>query len=89
MPRFIVVLRAIIRPVFTILVGFLDFLFFTGSGFTADQAALLKAVNMIVLVFWFGERAVNNSGIVGLLLGRKGDGVPETARARAGGPETR
>lgn len=66
-------LRSAIRPVFTLLVGYLDWIYFTGPGsnWTDDQGALLKAINIIVLMFWFGERAVKNSGIVELLLKRK------------------
>jgi hypothetical protein len=70
-PRLIVILRSLIRPVFTILVGWLDYIYFTGHGFTPEQGDLLKAVNVIVLFFWFGERAVTNSGIVEKLLARK------------------
>lgn len=66
-------LRAAIRPVFTMLVGYLDWIYFTAAvaDWSEDQAALLKAINIIVLMFWFGERAVKNSGIVELLLKRK------------------
>jgi len=62
----VLLLRGLIRPVFTVLVGYLDYLYFTGSAtlFTADQGALIKVVNIIILTFWFGERAITNSGIV-------------------------
>ena len=72
-PKIIILLRSLIRPVFTILVGYLDFLFFTGSTTTwaPEAIALLKAINIIVLAFWFGERAVKNSGIVSLLAKNK------------------
>ena len=70
-PKIIVLLRALIRPLFTILVGWLDYLYFTGQGFTPEQGDLLKSVNVIVLFFWFGERAVTNSGIVEKLVSRK------------------
>ena len=72
-PRVIVVFRALIRPAFTVLVGYLDYLFFTGatSAWDPEAIALLKSVNIIVLMFWFGERAVVNSGIIDKLLNRK------------------
>jgi hypothetical protein len=71
-PKLIVIIRALIRPLFTILVGYLDYLYFTGTGFTPEQGGLLKSVNVIVLFFWFGERAVTNSGILDKLIKRKG-----------------
>ncbi len=68
-PRLIVILRAMIRPAFTILVGWFDFLFFTGqtSTWAPEAIAMLKAINIIVLAFWFGERALKNSGLVDIL----------------------
>ncbi|KKM91887.1 hypothetical protein LCGC14_1224000 [marine sediment metagenome] len=70
-PKLIVYFRSLIRPIFTCLVGYLDFLYFTSATMTGDQADLLKAVNIIVLTFWFGERAITNSGIIDKLLSRK------------------
>jgi len=71
-PRFLVVFRGLIRPCFTCLVGYLDYLFFTSQiPWEGEHAALLKAINLIVLFFWFGERAVRNSGIIDLLVGKK------------------
>lgn len=69
-PKIIVIIRSLIRPAFTILVGYLDFLFFTGETTTwhPEAIALLKAVNILVLTFWFGERALKNSGIIELLM---------------------
>lgn len=69
----VLLFRGLIRPVFTVLVGYLDYLFFTepASAFTGEQAALLKVVNIIVLTFWFGERALTNSGIVDKILSYK------------------
>ena len=61
----LVFLRSLIRPVFTILVGVLDYMYFTASvTWSVDKGSLLKAINLIVLLFWFGERAVTNSGIL-------------------------
>ena len=68
-PKPILYLRSLIRPVFTIMVGYIDYMYFiavTGS-WAPEKVALLKAINIIVLFFWFGERAVTNSGIIDLL----------------------
>ncbi|MCK4443813.1 MAG: hypothetical protein KAW09_04670, partial [Thermoplasmata archaeon] len=72
-PRFIVVFRSSIRPLFTCLVGYFDWIFFTGSttSWHPDAITFLKAVNILVLGFWFGERALKNSGIVDILLKKK------------------
>lgn len=72
-PRLIVILRSMIRPAFTVLVGYLDYLFFTGATTTwaPEAIAMLKAINIIVLAFWFGERALKNSGLVELLVAKK------------------
>ena len=68
-PRFVVVIRALIRPAFTVLLAYLDWLFFTGTtaDWPPDAISLLKAVNIIVLGFWFGERALQRSGIIDVL----------------------
>lgn len=68
-PKSILYLRSLIRPVFTIMIGYIDFIYFSvvAGAWTPEKIALLKAINMIVLFFWFGERAVTNSGIIGLL----------------------
>lgn len=68
-PKPILYLRSLIRPVFTCMIGYIDFLYFsvTTTAWGPEKIALLKAINMIVLFFWFGERAVTNSGIIGLL----------------------
>jgi hypothetical protein len=67
----VLLVRGLIRPAFTVLVGYLDWLYFSGVGWTDEQSSLLKAVNIVVLMFWFGERAIQNTGLVDLLLKRK------------------
>ena len=69
-PRLIVYLRALIRPLFTIATGYFDWLYFTGdmTDWNPDAVGLLKAINVIVLIFWFGEKAVTNSGIIDKLV---------------------
>jgi hypothetical protein len=70
-PKFIQYFRSLIRPAFTCLVGYLDWLFLSGTAiWPEDKVSLLKAISLVVLFFWFGERAVTNSGILGLLKGK-------------------
>ena len=72
MPYLIQVVRAIIRPAFTIAVGYWDYLYFTEAvAWPVEKVALLKAINLIVLVFWFGERAISNTGLASILMGNK------------------
>jgi hypothetical protein len=73
-PTLLVWFRSAIRPAFTCLVGYLDYLYFTGAttSWHPEGIALLKAINIIVLAFWFGERALKNSGLVGLLMKKVG-----------------
>jgi len=72
-PKIVVLFRSMIRPVFTCAVGYFDYIFFTGNttSWAPEAIGLLKAVNVIVLAFWFGERAVKNSGIIEMLLAKK------------------
>jgi len=73
-PKLITIIRSLIRPAFTILVGYLDWVYFTsGATWTIEQTSLLKTINIIVLVFWFGERAVQNSGVMDLLKKKKAE----------------
>lgn len=69
LPKPILYLRSLIRPVFTCMIGYIDYMYFSAvaGSWAPEKIALLKAINMIVLFFWFGERAVTNSGIIGLL----------------------
>ena len=71
-PKFVLTVRSLIRPGFTILVGWLDWKMFASvTEWPPEAISLLKAVNIIVLAFWFGERAIKNSGMLDLLLKRK------------------
>lgn len=72
-PKTLVWLRSAIRPAFTILIGYTDYLYFKpGVTFTDEQSALLYAVNIIVLGFWFGEKALQRSGIIEIIKSRGG-----------------
>jgi hypothetical protein len=62
-------IRGIIRPAVTIAVVYFDSQYFTLIDATKVQwpegtAQILLWMNVLVLGFWFGERAVKNSGIV-------------------------
>jgi hypothetical protein len=67
-PQFIVVLRSIIRPIMTILVfGIYGYAFLNPAGFDNSRLSMLYPLVLIVVGFWFGERALKNSGLVGVL----------------------
>jgi len=69
----VALLRGIIRPGFTILVGYLDYVYIrTGVSFTDEQGSLLWLINLIVLVFWFGERVVQNTGLLDFFMKKAG-----------------
>lgn len=61
-------IRGTIRPGITILVGVIDYRVFTGDVVLVQQAGdvtvnllpLLVTINLVVLGFWFGERAFKN-----------------------------
>lgn len=70
-PKGLVWIRSAIRPAFTIMVGYIDYLYFASiNTFTLEQSSLLKAINIIVLGFWFGEKALQRSGIIDVLKGK-------------------
>lgn len=70
LPKGLIWFRSMVRPLFTYAVGYFDYIYFTDLQMhTADSANLLYAVNLIVLLFWFGERAVANSGLMDVLKG--------------------
>jgi hypothetical protein len=54
-------IRGLIRPGFTLGVAYWDWCYFTAQSlelWTHDKTNLLFAINLIVLIFWFGERTV-------------------------------
>ena len=54
-------IRGIIRPGFTFAVALWDWQYFTAASLELwphDKTNLLFAINIIVLIFWFGERTV-------------------------------
>lgn len=68
-PKGLIWIRSAIRPAFTILIGYMDYMYFMAAQGTwePDKVGLLKAVNLIILFFWFGERAVQRSGVLQIL----------------------
>lgn len=67
----ILIFRGLIRPIITIGTVYFDYLWFTYipeqdiiNPWTADKAKLLFVMNVIVLVFWFGERTLKNTGLI-------------------------
>ena len=66
----IMIMRGLVRPLFTYATGYFDFIYFTkvGVGWTPEQAQLLAIINVIVLVFWFGEKILVNTGLMDVLL---------------------
>ena len=59
--KIVVFFRGMFRPLFSYGVAYWDWLYFTsGAQWTEQQQTLLLTVNLIVLVFYFGERAIKN-----------------------------
>jgi hypothetical protein len=57
----VIFLRGAFRPIFSYAVLYWDWEYFTaGLTWTERQETLLLAVNLLVLVFFFGERALKN-----------------------------
>ena len=65
---FIKWLRGVIRPVLTILIsGAYIWGWANPDTWTVQQMSMLNPAFLIVLAFWFGERAVKNTGIIDAL----------------------
>lgn len=76
--RFIQWLRGSVRPVWTYIWGgffiYIVWLWLTGEKLPEDAELAVKLVfglNLITLTFWFGERAIKNSGVIDLLMTKK------------------
>lgn len=60
----VLLFRGLIRPAITVMVGYLDYQVIMGTGYTDAQMDLIKAMTLLVFFFWFGERAVKNTGML-------------------------
>lgn len=59
--RIVVFSRGMFRPVFAYYVAYLDWIWFaTPTDFSEQQNTAMIAINIVVLVFFFGERAMRN-----------------------------
>ncbi len=68
LPRSMQLLRASVRPILTyVSMGAYIWAFLHPQEFTPQQMALLNNLLLLMLAFWFGERAVKNLGLVDLL----------------------
>ena len=57
----VIFLRGAYRPLFAYFVAYLDFVYFvTGMHWSETQESLLWAINLLVVSFFFGERAIKN-----------------------------
>ena len=58
----VIFMRGMFRPAFSYMTMYIDFVYFTTntSGWSEQQQTLLLAMNLLVLVFFFGERAMKN-----------------------------
>jgi hypothetical protein len=57
----IIFMRGAFRPLFSYATMYFDWLYFSGGfTFTERQETLLLSINLLVLVFFFGERAMKN-----------------------------
>jgi len=73
MPRFVQVLRSLVRPVLTfVFAGYMIYVvqvWLLGDTLPENSDLSVKiifAINLLTLGFWFGERAVERSGILDL-----------------------
>ena len=65
---FIKWLRGVIRPALTILIsGAYLWGWANPDAWTVEQMAMLNPAFLIILAFWFGERAIKNTGIIDIL----------------------
>lgn len=65
---FIKWLRGVIRPALTIVISSAYIWGWANpETWTSEQLIMLKPAFLIILGFWFGERAIKNTGIINLL----------------------
>lgn len=61
-------IRGMVRPGITYATAYWDWLFFTAPvDWDPLKISLLAKINIIVLIFWFGDRIINSSGVANLI----------------------
>ena len=64
----VLLFRGLIRPAMTLMTAYLDYLYFKpSSNWSGEQGDLLWMLNLLVMGFWFGERAMKNTGAADIL----------------------
>lgn len=64
-----IVIRGLVRPVASFMLLYFDFLYFTlpNAEWTSDEVSLLKMLNLIIWLFWFGEKLINSPGVANII----------------------
>jgi len=67
-PRWLIVLKGMIRPFLTIMFSILYvYIFIHNENYDGIWISSLNSVILLILGFWFGERVLRNIGITNLL----------------------
>ena len=68
----VIFLRGAFRPLFSYMTAYMDYIYFVTdtSDWSEQKQTLLIAINLLVLVFFFGERALKN--VMPLIIGALG-----------------
>ena len=68
----VIFLRGAFRPLFSYVTAYMDYIYFVTdtSDWSEQKQTLLIAINLLVLVFFFGERALKN--VMPLIIGALG-----------------
>ena len=74
-PKPVQYLRSLVRPVLTFVIsGAYIYGWLHPEVFTPEQMVVLKPAMLLVLAFWFGEKALSRSGLVDVLAKKVGNG---------------
>ena len=72
-PKPVQYLRSLVRPVLTfVITGAYIWGWLHPEAFTPEQMVVLKPAMLLVLAFWFGEKALSRTGLVDVLANKKG-----------------
>ena len=78
-PKWLLVLKGLIRPITTFLfVNLYIYVILKHNEFNKDVIDNLTNIVWLVLLFWYGERAVRNMGIIEFLFNKKNVNNNET-----------